>query len=124
VSYMALVTDRFDDMVRFYGETLDLPKLESWDRPNGRGQRFDLSGLRLEILDNGRERQPLGLGSPADRIHVVIEVDDVFHARKRLPVETAVPIYTSWGACLFQIRDPDGVAVTFLEWDRHQGKGK
>ena len=23
---------------------------------------------------------------------------------------------TSWGAKLFQLRDPDGVPVTFLEW--------
>jgi uncharacterized glyoxalase superfamily protein PhnB len=122
VSYMALVTDRFDDMVRFYGETLNFPKLECWDRPNARGQRFDLGGLRLEILDNVRERQPMELGSPADRIHVVIEVDDVFHVHKYLPVETSVPTNTSWGACVFQIRDPDGVAVTFLEWDKHQGK--
>jgi hypothetical protein len=59
VSYVALATDRFDDMVRFYGSTLNFPRLEGWDRPNGRGQRFDLGGLRLEILDNARERRPL-----------------------------------------------------------------
>jgi hypothetical protein len=122
VSYIALATDRFDDMVRFYGSTLDSHKLESWDRPNGRGQRFDLGGLRLEIIDNARERRPLHLGPPADRIHVVVEVDDLLHARSRLRIDTPAPTNTSWGARLFQIRDPDGVAVTFLEWDKHRDK--
>jgi catechol 2,3-dioxygenase-like lactoylglutathione lyase family enzyme len=125
MSYIALATDRFDDMVRFYGSALNFPKLEGWDRANGRGQRFDLGGLRLEILDNGRERHPLQIGSsPGDRIHVVIEVDNVLRARSRLHIDTPVPTHTSWGARLFQIRDPDGVAVTFLEWDEDQGNPK
>jgi 2-polyprenyl-6-methoxyphenol hydroxylase-like FAD-dependent oxidoreductase len=27
-----------------------------------------------------------------------------------------------WGARLFQIRDPDGVSVTFLQWSERQGE--
>jgi hypothetical protein len=122
MSYMALVTDRFDEVARFYEHTLSFPSLECWDRVNGRGRRFDLGGLRLEILDNARERRPLHLGPPLDRVHVVVEVDDVFHARSKLPISTPVPTNTSWGARLFQIRDPDGVPVTFLEWDKYRGR--
>ncbi len=117
MSYVALATDSFDAVVRFYGESLGFPMVEEWDRSNGRGRRFDLGGLRLEIPDNTRERQPLRLGEPADRFHVVVEVDDVEAARRRISVPTPAPQATSWGVKLFQLCDPDGVPVTFLEWD-------
>ena len=116
VSYVALATDRFDDVVRFYGSGLGFSVVDQWDRPGGRGLRFDVGGMRLEILDNGRERKPLRLGEPADRFHVVIEVDDIDLAWRRIQVEAPKPQTTSWGARLFQLRDPDGVPVTFLQW--------
>jgi catechol 2,3-dioxygenase-like lactoylglutathione lyase family enzyme len=121
MSYVALATDRFDEVVRFYGEGLGFPVVAEWDRPNGRGRRFDLGGLRLEILDNARERRPLSLGEPADRFHVVVEVEDVKAAWGGLAIEAPPPTATSWGARLFQVRDPDGVPVTFLQWDRPEG---
>lgn len=118
MSYFALATERFDEMVRFYGTDLGFPTVNSWDRAHGRGQRFDLGGMRLELLDNVRERKPLPLGDPADRFHVVVEVEDIDAARSRLKVDAPSPQSTSWGARLFQVRDPDGVPVTFLQWVR------
>ena len=70
MSFVALATDSFDEVVRFYGEGLGFPSVEGWDRPGGRARRFDLGDLRLEILDNARERQPLRLFEPADRFHL------------------------------------------------------
>ncbi len=123
MSYLALATDRFEEVARFYGEGLGLPTVAEWDRPNGRGRRFDLGGgLRLEILDNARERKPLPLGQPADRFQLVIEVNDIEAAHARLAIEAPRPQATSWGARLFQIRDPDGVPVTFLQWDDAGGE--
>ena len=117
MSYVALATDRFDEVARFYGEGLGFPVVAEWDRPGGRGRRFDLGGLRLEVLDNARERRPLRLDGPGDRFHVVVEVADVEAARGRLAVDSPEPQAVSWGARLFQVRDPDGVPVTFLQWD-------
>ena len=116
MSYVALATDRFDEVVHFYGASLGFPVVEQWDRPNGRGLRFDLAGMRLEILDNERERRPLRLGEPGDRLHVVVEVEDIELCRSRIQIDTPSPQDTSWGARLFQLRDPDGVPVTFLQW--------
>lgn len=116
MSYVALATDSFDAVAGFYGESLGFRVVEEWDRANGRGRRFDLGGLRLEILDNARERQRSQLGDPADRFHVVVEVADVEAARRRISIPTPAPLATSWGAKLFKLRDPDGVSVTFLEW--------
>ena len=116
MSYVALVTDQYDEMRRFYGEKLGFPVVEAWDRDNARGVRFDINGMRLELLDNKRERRPRTLGQPADRFHVVVEVDDVDAAWQKLDIDAPVPETVSWGARLFQLRDPDGVAVTFLQW--------
>jgi catechol 2,3-dioxygenase-like lactoylglutathione lyase family enzyme len=116
MSYIALATDHFAEVVRFYGTDLGFPVVEQWDRPNGRGLRFDLGGMRLEILDNKRERNPLTLGAPADRFHLVVEVDDIESARHQIKIDAPPAQTTSWGARLFQVRDPDGVPVTFLQW--------
>jgi catechol 2,3-dioxygenase-like lactoylglutathione lyase family enzyme len=121
VSYAALVTNAFDAVVHFYGETLGFPVVEEWDRPNGRGRRFDLGGLRLEILDNAREREPLSVGAANDRFQIVIEVQDIVQTRSRLAGDFPQPVAVSWGARLFHIRDPDGVPVTFLQWDQSRG---
>jgi catechol 2,3-dioxygenase-like lactoylglutathione lyase family enzyme len=119
MSYMALATERYEAMRRFYGETLGFPVAAAWDRPGARGQMFDLGGgLRLEILDAVGQKRPLRLGPADDRCHVVIEVEDVDAARARLPIAMPEPVVTSWGARLFQLRDPDGTAVWFLEWLR------
>ena len=37
MSYVALVTDRYDEMVRFYGEHLGFAAISQWDRDNARG---------------------------------------------------------------------------------------
>ena len=116
MSYIALATDSFDEVARFYGESLGFPVVAEWDRAGGRGRRFELGGLRLEVLDNARERKPLRLLDPGDRIHVVVEVDDIDAARGQIKVMTPEPQAVSWGARLFQVRDPDGVPVTFLQW--------
>ncbi len=118
MSYVALATEKFDAVVRFYGEALGFPVVAEWDRPGGRGRRFDLGGgLRLEVLDNARERRPLRLYEAGERTHVVVEVDDVEAAHRRLSIKASPPQAVSWGARLFQVRDPDGVPVTFLQWD-------
>jgi len=116
MSYVALVTDRFDEVVRFYGEELGFTVVEQWERSDARGFRFDVGGMRLEILDNKRERKPLALGTPADRFHVVIEVDNIDAARGEIKIDAPPAQTTSWGARMFQVRDPDGVPVTFLQW--------
>jgi len=116
VSYVALATDRFDEVVAFYRDRLGFPIVDCWDRPDARGLRLDIGGMRLEILDNGRESHPLTLGQPADRFHVVIEVDDVDFTWATIDVDAREPETTSWGARIFQLRDPDGVPVTFLQW--------
>jgi hypothetical protein len=53
---------------------------------------------------------------------VVVEVPDIDAARARLKIDSPAPTTVSWGAKLFQLRDPDGIPVTFLEWIHPKGK--
>ena len=123
MSYVALATNDFDATARFFSEELGFPTVAEWDRPSGRGRRVDAGGgLRLEILDNARERQPAELGSPAGLVHVVIEVDDIIAAGSRIGVDASRVQATSWGAHLFQLSAPDGVSVTFLQWTGGSGE--
>jgi catechol 2,3-dioxygenase-like lactoylglutathione lyase family enzyme len=117
MSYLALVTNNFDEVSHFYETSLGFPIVEQWDREHGRGHRFDIGGMRLEILDNARERHPLWVFYPSERFQIVVEVSDIEAAHERIAVSAPKPEATSWGATLFQVRDPDGVPVTFLQWN-------
>jgi catechol 2,3-dioxygenase-like lactoylglutathione lyase family enzyme len=115
MSYVALATNQYEQMTKFYGRDLGFRTVASWDRPTARGCTFDLGGLRLEILDAARENRTLRLEPPADRVHLVVEVDDVEAARAALAVDAPAPEDTSWGTRLFRLRDPDGTWVTYLQ---------
>lgn len=117
-----MVTNRFGEVSRFYGELLGFPVVEQWDRSNGRGARFDTGGMRLEIIDNEREQHQLELGDTASKVHIVVEVDNIDAARERISVDAPPTQDTSWGARLFQILDPDSVPVTFLQWTTTESK--
>ena len=116
MSYVALVTNRFDEVTRFYGELLGFPIVDQWDRSNARGRRFDTGGMRLEIIDNQREQRPRELGEPADRVHIVVEVENIDEAREQIKLDVPPVQDTSWGSRLFQLHDPDGISVTYLQW--------
>ena len=116
MSFVALVTNRFDEVTRFYGELLGFPIVKQWDRSNARGLRFDTGGMRLEIIDNEREQHECELAAPSHKFHIVVEIDNIDEARERIKVDVPPTRDTSWGARLFQVHDPDGIPVTFLQW--------
>ena len=61
MSYVALVTDRYDEMVRFYGDDLGFEMVGQWDRSHARGIRFNLGGIRLELIDNQQNLRVSGM---------------------------------------------------------------
>jgi catechol 2,3-dioxygenase-like lactoylglutathione lyase family enzyme len=125
MSYVALATDAFASMVHFYGRRLRFPVVAEWDRATGRGCRFDLGGgLRLELLDNAREKRGAKLLWSNERTHIVVEVADIESVWRNLALDVPMPQQTSWGARIFQLRDPDGTAVTYLEWTQDHGGSK
>jgi len=117
MSYVALVTERFDEAQAFYGTRLGFPVVAQWDRVRGRGVRFNLGGgLRLELLDAHREPRKPTLHASGERVHVVIEVEDADAAWMRLSDIAPKPETVSWGARLFRVEDPDGICISYLQW--------
>ena len=116
LSYLAIVTSRFEEMVEFYGATLAGTLVRGWDRPRSRGRVFEIEGLRLEILDADREPRSLRLQPPDDRFHLVFEVENVDAVHARLPDSAEPPHDTSWNARVLELRDPEALPITFLQW--------
>jgi catechol 2,3-dioxygenase-like lactoylglutathione lyase family enzyme len=122
MSYVAIATDNLEEVSNFYHRALGFKVIEEWDREHGRGRRFNAGGMGLEILDNTRERNSMRMFQPGDRFHIVVEVADIEAAHRGIAVSAPKPQITSWGATLFEVRDPDGVPVTFLQWTQLGGR--
>jgi catechol 2,3-dioxygenase-like lactoylglutathione lyase family enzyme len=122
MSYFALATHRFEEMVAFYVERLGLTLLSRFERPGARGAFIELGkGVKLEIVDASVQKRPMSLQNSADdRFHVVIETDDIhgLATSRNLPEPEA----TSWGATVVTLKDPDGVGVWLIEWNRSKSE--
>ena len=121
MGFVSLATAQFDAMSAFYCGTLGGTVLKSWDRDNARGMLLDLGGLRLELMDATRERNPPTLREPDGRFHLVIEVNNIMERHRALPEGTPLPRAMSWGASAVTMLDPDGLKVFFLQWDIPNG---
>lgn len=118
MSYFAIATRRFDEMVEFYSVRLRLPVLERFDRPGARGAFIALGGnARMELIDSEVQKRPLSIHETADdRLSIVIETDAIDSLEAELDLETPEPV--SWGARVVRLKDPDGLSVWIIEWNR------
>jgi hypothetical protein len=120
MSYFAIATRRFDAMLAFYSERLKLPILERFDRPGARGAFLDLGGqVRLELIDADVQKRPLTIHETTDdRLSIVIETEDIRSLAATLNLSAPEPV--SWGATVVRLKDPDGLGVWIVEWDREK----
>ncbi len=118
MSFFAIATRRFDLMLEFYARRLRLPILDRFDRPGARGAFFDLGGsARLELIDADAQKRPLNISDIADdRLSVVIETTAIDRLAAELNLPAPEPV--SWGARVIRLRDPDGIGVWFIAWDK------
>jgi predicted enzyme related to lactoylglutathione lyase len=78
VDFVVVPTDRFDDSVAFYGETLGLPCIERYGAmPGAEFQAGNLTLAVLEVKAFGREFSP-------NCMPIALQVDDVAAARAEL----------------------------------------
>jgi catechol 2,3-dioxygenase-like lactoylglutathione lyase family enzyme len=114
----------FDRTCRFYGETLALPRLQSWDRENGRGALFAAGTGAIEVhgrahgLEGGRD-ESYDYQGPQQKITVVLTVasaekayEDLIFRDKNIPGGLRPD---PDGALVFETHDPDGVKIVFRE---------
>lgn len=114
----------FDRSCRFYSETLALPRLQSWDREEGRGALFAAGAGTIEV--HGR---PHGVGDgpderydahgPDQKLVVVLTVASAEKAYEELIFRNRnIPgglKKDADGTLAFETHDPDGVHIVFRE---------
>lgn len=124
MSYFAIATRRFDAMLAFYSERLRLPILERFERPGARGAFIDLGGqTRMELIDAEVQKRPLTIHETADdRLSIVIETSDIKSLAAKLNLPAPEPV--SWGATVVRLKDPDGLGVWLVEWDKASMKSE
>ncbi|HPK66250.1 MAG TPA: hypothetical protein PKX99_06670 [Thermoanaerobaculia bacterium] len=109
---------------RFYGETLALPRLQSWDRETGVGALFLAGSGVIEVVGRphgaGHERnESFDYQGPAQKLSlsfVVPSAERIYE--EAIFRERTIPgglIQEPDGATVFRTRDPDGVEILFRE---------
>jgi catechol 2,3-dioxygenase-like lactoylglutathione lyase family enzyme len=98
--------------LRFYEETIGLAIYREWGEGPTRGVAFFLGGGLLEV--SGGSPQP-----PSEATGLVLQVRDLDATRASLiergVVPEAEPELKPWGLLEMTVRDPDGLALIFVE---------
>jgi predicted enzyme related to lactoylglutathione lyase len=102
-----------DRSLRFYEQTVGLAIYREWGTGASRGVVFFLGGGGLLEVSGGSPQQP------SAAIGLVLQVRDLGATRERLAergvVVEAEPELKPWGLLEMTVRDPDGLALTFVE---------
>ena len=102
-----------DRSLRFYEQTVRLAIYREWGEGASRGVVFFLGGGGLLEVSGGSP-QP-----PSAAIGLVLQVRDLGATRGRLAergvVVEAEPELKPWGLLEMTVRDPDGLALIFVE---------
>lgn len=102
-----------DRSLDFYERTIGLAIYREWGTGQSRGVVFFLGGGGLLEI-SGRSPQP-----PSSAVELVLQVPDLGATRERLAalgvVAEAEPQLMPWGLLEMTVRDPDGLALIFVE---------
>lgn len=117
----AFFTPAYDATVAFYGEGLELPVFETWDRnAEDRGTIFQAAAGLIEVmaLPSGGAGD-LWDSRPPQGAFMLIEVAEI-EARYSRVVEKGLPVSQelkdqSWGHRSFCVRDPNGLTLYFFQ---------
>ena len=115
----------FDRTVRFYGDALALPRLQNWDREEGRGALFQAGSGVIEVLgrpagaDDDQMDESYEYQGPQQKMSLAVVVPSAEQAYSEILFrEKNIPgglRKDDEGNLLFETHDPDGVRVIFLQ---------
>jgi catechol 2,3-dioxygenase-like lactoylglutathione lyase family enzyme len=115
----------FDRALKFYGDSLSLPRLHQWDREDSRGAVFQAGSAVVELIgapsdDDPRMRnEEFDPQGPTGKMALVFHVpsaqqafDEIFFRDKNVPGGLRKD---HDGALVFETHDPDGIRILFKE---------
>jgi len=115
----------FERTCRFYGESLALPRLQSWDREDGRGALFQAGSGVVEVLGRPAGEEPKArdesydFQGPEQKMTLLLVVPSAEQAYQEARFrDKNIPgglRKDTDGHLLFVTHDPDGVHVIFRE---------
>jgi len=118
-----LKAKNFENTCRFYGEVLALPRLQSWDREDGRGALFQAGSGAVEVLGRPRDTddydEDFDYQGPAQKLELSWIVPSAERTYEELLFrDKNVPGGLRRGpdgALQFETHDPDGVRLLLRE---------
>ncbi len=125
---VALTTNAFEQLVKFYCAGLGLEGSQFWNNDQGRAVILDMGNATLEIFDE-MQAQTIDQIEAGQRIsgqiRFALQVPDLKAAMERLLTHGAIlvhpPIITPWGDYNVRLQDPDGMQITlFQKLDRDE----
>ena len=116
----------FDRALKFYGESLALPRLHSWEREDARGAVFQAGSAILEIIGPPASEDPrrahderFETHGPQNKTSLVFEVPSAQKAFEEIQFrEKNIPgglQKDDQGRMTFVTHDPDNIRVIFRE---------
>lgn len=124
-SRVVIRAGNFDRAMKFYGEALALPKLQSWDREDMQAALFQAGSAVIEVQSPPSSQDPrltderFNPQGPLTKARIVFIVpsaqkayDEIFFREKNIPGGLRKD---DDGALMFETHDPDGIRVAFKE---------
>ena len=115
---------RLERSVRFYGQVLSLPEIDSWEREDSCGVRFQIAGGSLELLGRPDAGSPsrdeaFDYQGPDQKMTLTFMVESAEQAYKELIARDRNILgglrQDASGALVFETHDPDGVKIMYQE---------
>lgn len=115
----------YESSLKFYGDALALPRLETWDREDGRGTVFQAGAALIEVLGRPASEDPrqrderYDSQGPVIKTTLVFDVqsaqavyDEIFFRQKNIPGGLQKD---DQGRLVFGTHDPDNIRIFFRE---------
>ncbi len=119
---VALTTESFERLTRFYREGLGLEPAQVWPADQGRALVLDLGKATLEVFDEEQAEtiDKLEVGRRiSGQVRFALQVPDLKAATERLLAHGATqvhpPVVAPWGDQIVRFQDPDGMQITLYQ---------